>query len=75
MMKDSISLNSNYSVIDEKCHFCSKFNHSTIDCSMLSYKPDLELLIKRANLDSTVNERKEFCRFSGDLKFNSLTQQ
>ncbi|CAD8082694.1 unnamed protein product [Paramecium primaurelia] len=45
-LQDQLLYLSDYSLINKKCNFCHKFDHQNSDCFIISYKPNLEKIIK-----------------------------
>ncbi|CAD8078529.1 unnamed protein product [Paramecium primaurelia] len=46
-IKDQLIYLSDYSLIGKKCSLCNNYDHMNSDCFLISYKPNLETLIKR----------------------------
>ncbi|CAD8082486.1 unnamed protein product [Paramecium sonneborni] len=55
-MKDQLIYLSDYSLIGNKCNLCNNDDHMNSDCFLISYKPNLEALIKREGF--TIQQRK-----------------
>ncbi|CAD8100227.1 unnamed protein product [Paramecium sonneborni] len=45
-LQDQLLYLSDYSLINKKCNLCHKFDHQNSDCFIISYKPNLEKLVK-----------------------------
>ncbi|CAD8107715.1 unnamed protein product [Paramecium primaurelia] len=45
-LQDQLLYLSDYSLINKKCNLCNKFDHQNCDCFIISYKPNLEKLVK-----------------------------
>ncbi|CAD8094826.1 unnamed protein product [Paramecium sonneborni] len=45
-LQDQLLYLSDYSLINKKCNICHKFDHQNSDCFIISYKPNLEKLVK-----------------------------
>ncbi|CAD8141711.1 unnamed protein product [Paramecium octaurelia] len=56
-IKDKIIFTNNLVLFDHKCNFCSRPFHLEIDCPLISYKPDLELILKKENFTEKFNSR------------------
>ncbi|CAD8177578.1 unnamed protein product [Paramecium octaurelia] len=45
-LQDQLLYLSDYSLINNKCSLCNRFDHQNCECFIISYKPDLEKLVK-----------------------------
>ncbi|CAD8146963.1 unnamed protein product [Paramecium octaurelia] len=70
-IKDNIIYLNNYQVILKKCNICNLYNHTNIECPLITYRPDRFRVVMQPdkNFQKEMN-RKSFKR-AGD-KINSL---
>ncbi|CAD8069333.1 unnamed protein product [Paramecium sonneborni] len=70
-IKDNIVYLNNYQVILKKCNICNLYNHTNIECPLISYQPDRFRVVMQPdkNVEQNMN-RKKFKR-AGD-KINSI---
>ncbi|CAD8053888.1 unnamed protein product [Paramecium primaurelia] len=65
-IKDTIVFNNSFSILLKNCKICKQYNHLTIECPLLTYKPNLEQRIKKSLYHS--NQER-------DLNFKRLNQK
>ncbi|CAD8100228.1 unnamed protein product [Paramecium sonneborni] len=68
-IKDQLIINQDLRIINLKCNMCSKYTHLNVYCPIISYRPDLERLIKSQYFIK--QERKKIIRMDRQ-KINSL---
>ncbi|CAD8136404.1 unnamed protein product [Paramecium pentaurelia] len=71
-IKDKIIFTNNLVLFDHKCNFCNRPFHLEIDCPLIQYKPDLELILKKENFAEEHNYR--ISKKRKDNKYNTLGQ-
>ncbi|CAD8175837.1 unnamed protein product [Paramecium pentaurelia] len=74
-IKDNLILNSNYFVIFQNCNFCKMYTHSNIDCPLLNYKPDPQIISIREQRKYPFQQRKSFVRMGNKIKSLFIQQQ
>ncbi|CAD8088590.1 unnamed protein product [Paramecium primaurelia] len=74
-IKDNLILNSNYYVILQSCNFCKMYTHSNIDCPLLNYKPDPQIISIREQRKYPFQNRKAFVRMGNKIKSLFIQQQ
>ncbi|CAK88862.1 unnamed protein product (macronuclear) [Paramecium tetraurelia] len=74
-IKDNLILNSNYYVIFQNCNFCKMYTHSNIDCPLLNYKPDAQILSIKKQREHPFQQRKTFVRMGNKIKSMCIQQQ
>ncbi|CAD8082195.1 unnamed protein product [Paramecium sonneborni] len=74
-IKDNLIINSNYYVILQCCNFCKLYTHLNIDCPLLNYKPDVQILSIREQRKYPFHHRKTFVRMGDKIKSLSIQQQ
>ncbi|CAK78439.1 unnamed protein product (macronuclear) [Paramecium tetraurelia] len=68
-IKDKLLHSQEMSIINQKCNICSSFTHINVFCPKISYRPDLERLIKSEYF--LKQERRQITRIDRQ-KINSL---
>ncbi|CAD8052426.1 unnamed protein product [Paramecium sonneborni] len=66
-IKDKIIFTNNLILFDHKCNFCNRSFHLEVDCPLIQYKPDLEMILKKDNFVEKYNcrvfkERKNYIK-------------
>ncbi|CAK71158.1 unnamed protein product (macronuclear) [Paramecium tetraurelia] len=66
-IKDTIVFNNSFSILLKNCKVCKQFNHLTIECPLLTYKPNLEQRIKKSLYHSYQERDTNFERLNQKL--------
>ena len=61
-MRDELLLYQNLSVLQQKCLSCKSEHHFLINCPLINYKPNRELLIKKHNFSEFQERDLSFLR-------------
>ncbi|CAD8048245.1 unnamed protein product [Paramecium sonneborni] len=56
-IKDKIIFTNNLVLFDYKCNFCNRSFHLEMDCPLIQYKPDLEMILKKDSFVEKFNCR------------------
>ncbi|CAD8054789.1 unnamed protein product [Paramecium primaurelia] len=70
-IKDNIIYLNNYQVILKKCNICNLYNHTNIECPLISYRPDRFRVVMQPDKNIKQEMKRQKYKRAGD-KINSL---
>ncbi|CAD8049826.1 unnamed protein product [Paramecium sonneborni] len=74
-IKDTIVFNNSFSILLNNCKICQKYNHLTIECPFLTYRPNLEQRIKKSLFNSNQARDQNFKRLNEKLNVRIMYKE